>query len=76
MPVKKIKEAKTPNKSEEVDPATASENKESARKLIDILKDKIPTVQSPARRVELSDLFVDIKCKCELEDTRTTDRLN
>ena len=76
MPVKPKKEVKTPNKSEEVDPATASENKESALKLIDILKGKIPTVQSPVRRVELSDLFVDIKCRCELEDTGTTDRLN
>ena len=77
MPVKKI--PKTPIKPDgESDPATVikNENKESARKLTSILKDKIPRVQSPVRREELSNLFCDIKCNCEFEDVGTTDRLN
>ena len=77
MPDKKNKTLKTPVKpDDEPDPATVTKNKESARKLASLLKENIPNVQSPARRVELSDLFCDIKCKCEFEDASTTDRLN
>ena len=46
MPVKVKNEAKTPTKSE-VGPATAKNDKESARKLIEQLENKIPTVPSP-----------------------------
>ena len=78
MPSKKI--PKTPIKpDDDVDPATVAknnENKESARKLISTLKDKIPRVHSPIKREELSDIFCDIKCNCELEEAGTTDRLN
>ena len=77
MPDKKTKTPKTPGKPyDEIDPETATKNKESARKLISILQEKIPDVQSPAKRVELSDLFVDIKCKCELEDSCAMDHVN
>ena len=78
MPVKKI--LKTPIKpDDQLDPATViknNENKESARKLISTLKDKIPRVHGPVKREELSNLFCDIKCNCEFEDAGTTDRLN
>ena len=63
MPDKKSKAAKTPIKSEEVDPETADKNKESARKLAEELECKIPTVQSPARRVALINQFSSIKLK-------------
>ena len=78
MPVKK--NPKTPVKpDDDVDPATIAknnENKESARKLISDLKVKIPRVHSPIKREELSDIFCDIKCNCELEEAGTTDQLN
>ena len=78
MPAKRI--LKTPVKpDDQLDPATViknNENKESARKLISTLKDKIPRVHSPIKREELSDIFCDIKCNCELEEAGTTDRLN
>ena len=63
MPAKKT--FKTPSKPDDhVDPATVTknnENKESARKLISTLKDKVPRVHSPIKREELSDIFCDIK---------------
>ena len=78
MPVKKI--PRTPvSTDDQPDPATIikkNENKESARKLISDLKVKIPRVHSPIKREELSDIFCDIKCNCELEEAGTTDRLN
>ena len=80
MPSKKVQIPKTPVKpDDDVDPATIAknnENKESARKLISDLKVKIPRVHSPIKREELSDIFCDIKCNCELEEAGTTDRLN
>ena len=78
MPSKKVQIPKTPVKpDDDVDPATIAknnENKESARKLISDLKVKIPRVHSPIKREELSDIFCDIKCNCELEEAGTTDR--
>ena len=80
MPSKKAQIPKTPVKpDDDVDPATIAknnENKESARKLISTLKDKIPRVHSPIKREELSDIFCEIKCNCELEEASTTDRLD
>ena len=47
MPDKKTKTPKTPGKLyDEIDPETATKNKESARKLISLLQEKIPNVQS------------------------------
>ena len=80
MPSKKVQIPKTPVKpDDDVDPATIAknnENKESARKLISDLKVKIPRVHSPIKREELSDIFCDIKCNCELGEAGTTDQLN
>ena len=76
MPVKKSKEAKTPIKSEEVDPATADKNKESARKLVAQLERKIATVPSPAQRVALIDQFSNIKLHSDYALPAAADLLN
>ena len=75
LSVKVKKEIKTPVKNE-VDPATDKINKESARKLIDQLKLKIPTIPSPVKRESPTNQFSQIKLEPEYELAHATDLFN